>query len=336
MMTLLVTASVSTTRGQIPVEHTYIAVHDPSHDLRTISSVAFASNDALVVRMCNRQANCQLIKLAIDADGIREVVKSPVEQSDRPSFSSRLQRTPQGDLILDKKWLDGSNFRVKGMLPEFEPLVSSDGSLFSSREGSAWCIERVGNLPMCAVRAETRPLALGANVIVVQKGEDILLFDLHMKQTGLLHVGKGCLVAAKVLYAAGVLVNGCNQTSIVTTSGIVKRTFKRLPLGYDDVIADDEGRRLLFITHQRQVPVAQKVREASVAIATLGVGVVDEEANSVLFRVIDANTGAEAFRRVVQNDPSQDVAIGDLSPNGQTLAIASHGIVHIVDLSNGL
>jgi len=84
----------------------------------------------------------------------------------------------------------------------------------------------------------------------------------------------------------------------------------------------EDGRRLIYDYYKRRVSLLRNAGEIALAVATLGVGVMDEIDNSETVRVVDTVMGSTCFE---WNSPTlPGIPIGyhaDVSPSGKYAAV---------------
>lgn len=94
-----------------------------------------------------------------------------------------------------------------------------------------------------------------------------------------------------------------------------------------------DGRRILYDRYIRVIPALQRFGEVFAAVATLGVGAVDEVDTGEAVRVVDTATGKRCFD---WKDPKHLAGTGtyhaDISPSGGLVAVVSMNTLHLYRL----
>ena len=94
--------------------------------------------------------------------------------------------------------------------------------------------------------------------------------------------------------------------------------------------SSDNGKRLLFHHLDRKISAVRSVGEDVLAIATLGLGVGDEQDNREQIRVVDTTNGNSCFDWKRGGDLSENAA--SISPSGEFVAIGSAGSLSVYRL----
>jgi hypothetical protein len=303
-------------------------------------TVAFISDSSIAVLLCGQQnlTGCRLIV----ADFSNGKIKVRTETTISGSASEVRRVDGQGIMV-------SFDFKVGHRLysPDLTILqdlpnpwrISISGNVIASRtkEGQVEIYRIDGSRPLkiSVVESGGELEAVSEDYVVLREGNTIHTKTIKGPSMGAFKVKSPTKCATEVeLAGAGRLyLQSCLHDSMVDYEGNTI-THLRAPNGWGWRRGwNEDGRRLIYDYYKRRVSFLRNARETAVAVATLGVGAVDEIANGETVRVVDTATGNICFE---WNSPRlPEIAIGyhaDVSPSGKYAAVITDDSLSIYAL----
>lgn len=301
--------------------------------LATSMSVAFLSETSIAVGLCQRSSDskCELSVIRWENGVLRVIARThrfgPTQMEIHPSTGGRILTTPIGKLPATLYSEDLSVGQELVLLR----YVSQSGATVAELNRGGWKLYRLASR-LEPLREGTGELqAVSEGVVVIRDGDLLRTETLEGKP-----VASFSLRPASKCYSSVALVgdslylSDCKGARIVDFSGR-EQLRVRPPRGWGQrPTSSDNGERLLFHHLDRKISAVRSVGEDVLAIATLGLGVADEQANREEIRVVDTTNGNSCFDWKSGDDLSENAA--SISPSGEFVAIGSAGSLSVYRL----
>lgn len=311
------------------------------------STLAFISDDTLALLLCPHYlaSNCQLVVLQLSGGHIQVLAHMADVYSGTNLFRAR-----EG-LVLTPKFygraarLYSRDLSTNEQIPDPGSISLSGGTIAvwtkpsRSLQDSRWTIYRVRSSPLPVVEKIKEVAghlqAVADDLLVMRVGDTIQTETMDGKVLGSFQVKPISKDQTAVEFAGKdrLYVATWHHDRIVDLNG--KELVKlRAPDGWGFRHGwSKDGSRLLFDHYTRKVPLFQSVGEDILALGTLGVGAVDQDANGEAIRVLDTTTGTTCFD---WKDPKHLIDAGryhaDISPDGKLVAVVVGGTLTIYAL----
>jgi hypothetical protein len=291
----------------------------------TSMSVTFLSETSIAVGLCQRSSDsvCELSVIRWENGVLRVIARThrfgPTQMEIHPS-TGRILTTPIGKLPAT---LYSEDLSVG---QELVPLhhVSQSGATVAEVNQKGWKLYRLAS-SLEPLRAGTGELqAVSERVVVIRDGDLLRTETLEGKPVASfsLRPTRKCY-SSVVLAGDSLYVRDCKEARIVDFSGR-EQLRVRPPGGWGlRPTSSDNGKRLLFHSFDRKISAVRSVGEDVLAIATLGLGVADQQDNREEIRVVDTTNGNSCFDWKRSGDLSENAA--SISPSGEFVAIGSAG-----------
>ena len=303
------------------------------------ATLAFLSDDTLVLQLCHSfpASNCPLLVIQI-YDG-RLHILARRDASAGPALLFRAE--DEGILAISQASRSSQLFSTE-LSPKHQfPYAPSHLSL-SGKTAAAyvpdnqWTVFRTGTSldRVKEVRRVAGELeAVSDNAVAIRDRDTIRVETLQGKLLSTFKVKAKCPTELQIVSQGRLFLQSCGPDRIVDLHGKEITRF-RPPGGWGLRRGwSADGTRLLYDRYVRTVPTVQRFGEVFIAIATLGIGVVDESANGEAVRVVDTTTGKTCFE---WKDPKQLIQTGiyhaDISPSGRLVALVTGGTLSVYRL----
>jgi hypothetical protein len=314
-----------------------------TQELSFDGTIAFLSDERVVLSVCHIRGDLHcplLVVLQVADSGLR-----PLSESDHSrSFGSVRTTEAGGVLVYPNPWLGlptellSADLTPKLLIPN-NPKVSLSGKTIGSNgPNNTWSISRVCPSLDCVeeIRNGTGKLqAVSDGQIAILNNSTVRIETIQGKQMGGFKVRSNCATELEFADKERIYFRSCGHDQIVDLNG---RQLVRLrhpgQWGADFRRWSKDGTRLLYDQTVRTVPAQRNIGETTSAVATLGVGAIDEIPNGELVRVLDTITGKICFD---WKDPKHLANMGvyphaALSPSGKFVALVTEGELSVYRL----
>jgi hypothetical protein len=315
------------------------ATQEPSLD----GTIAFLSDDRVVLSVCHIRGDVHcplLVVLQVTDAGLR-----PLSTSEHSRSFGSVRTTEAGAvLVYPNPWLGlptellSADLTPKLLIPNNLKISLSGKTIGSNGPNNTWSISLVCPSLDCVeeIRNGTGQLqAVSDGQIAILDNSTVRIETIQGKQMGGFKVQSNCATELEFADKERIYFRSCGHDQIVDLNG---RQMVRLRYpgqwGADFRRWSSDGTRLLYDQTVRTVPALQNIRETALAVATLGVGVIDEVPNGELVRVLDTITGKICFD---WTDPKHLANMGvyphaALSPSGKFVALVTEGELRVYRL----
>jgi hypothetical protein len=312
------------------------ATQDSSLD----GTIAFLSDDRVVLSVCRTHGDLHcplLVILQVTDAGFR-----PLSRSDhsRPFGSVHAMETG-GVLVLPNFWLGlptellSADLTPKLLIPGHLKISLSGGTTGSTGPNNTWSIFRVCPSLDCVEKARSgigELEAVSDDQIAILDHNTVWIETIQGKQRGNFKVQSKCATELEFVDKERIYSRSCGHDRIVDRNGkelVRLRDSEKLGTGFRRW--SEGGTRLLYDQTVRTVPALQNLGETTLAVATLGMGAIDEVPNGELVRVLDTHTGRTCFdwkdtKRLANMGVYPHAA---LSPSGKFLALITEGELRV-------
>lgn len=303
------------------------------------ATVTFLSEDTLVLQLCHL-TYCPLITVLQRHDGaFRTLARREVPAGRVLLFKA----VGNGILAISKKFETSKLFSTDlSMEREYSHrfyYVSPSGKTAAAYAPvNQWTIYRISTAS--GAMEETRRIvgdleAISDDIVVIRDHDMMRVETMAGALIGTFKVKPKNKCASKVQSAGRgkLFLSSCFHDQIIDMNG-KELTRLESPNGWgNDTRESADGRRILYDRYIRVIPALQRFGEVFAAVATLGVGAVDEEATGEAVRVVDTDTGKTCFD---WKDPKHLLQTGiyhaDISPSGGFVALVSRNTLYLYRL----
>lgn len=292
--------------------------------------VAFLTEDSLAIYVCSGE--CRLFVANISG---RDIL--PTTARTAPGLITSLHRAGTEGILAwpifgFKTKLYSSDLQIETQMPRVMK-VSRTGATLAVVNGTR-LIDIYKSSEMRQAESTTSineyKLESISDDLLLHRQEDRLIlqtFDGKVLSSIAVKPKNKCATSAEILAKDRLYLSSCYKDSIIDFRGNRLVPLKG-PSGDGTRLRwDGQGTRILFERSIRDVFFLRRAGELTLALATLGLGVGDEEPNVLAIRVIETSTGHICFDwRSLKHTIGQN-AVGyephaDISPGGRSVAIA--------------
>jgi len=292
-------------------------------------TLALMSDNSVAVLLCGLQklAGCQLM-VADFSNGKVEIRR----QTMISSSASEIRRVGEQGIMVSFDFKTGHKLyspelAVLQNLPNPRRVSISGNTIATEAEDEHIAIYRIAGAGLSKIgvlRTGEELEAISDGFVVVRGGDAIQTRTIEGKPLGAFKVKprRKCATEVDFTGRGRLYLQTCFHDSIVDYQGNTLSRF-RAPSGWGWRRGwSEDGRRLIYDHYTRHISLLRNAGETALAVATLGVGAVDETANGETVRVLDTATGKTCFE---WNSPKlPGIATGyhaDVSPSGKYAAI---------------
>ena len=304
-------------------------------------SLVFLTDNTLALSMCSN-AGCNLETMDLQGEKPRLIARS-----DEFENYSGIFRAPGGGVVLDYVLTEDrqgavlldADLKSAYLIPKIKILdsyISITGETFVEQlNGNLWAVYKMGRPPLSIRTGIGRVLSVSDDAVVYVHDGDVHVESLGGKSLGSFQTNRHSerLLSAHILGHDRLWFGTGSRVELRGFDGRLLRKLDREDgWGFREGKTSD-GSRLLYDRYTRHVSTAQRIKEDAVAIATIGMGVGDEEANGEKVRVIDTTSGKQCFEW--ESTTGILVAGGyhaDIDPAGQFVAIMTRSELRIFRL----
>jgi len=306
-----------------------------------VGSLTFLTDHTLALSMCSN-AGCNLETIDLQGENPRLLARSDEFENYRALF-----RAPGGGVVLDHVRTEDRQGAVlldaalksAQLFPKIKFLdsrISTSGETFVEQlNGNLWVVSKMDRPPVRIRTGTGRALCISDDAVVYLNDGTVHVEGLDGKSLGEFGAGLSSerllrvhlLGRDRLWFASGSVVE------IRSFDGRVLRKLKSEDgWGFREGQTLD-GSRLLYDRYTRHVSIGQRIKEDATAIATMGMGVADEEANGEMVRVIDTVNGKQCF----EWDGTAGILLAgdyhaDIDPSGRFVAIMTRANLRIYPL----
>lgn len=306
-----------------------------------VGSLAFLTDNRLALSVCSN-SGCNLEMMDLQGEKPRLIARSDKFQNYRGLF-----RAPGGGVVLDhvrtEDWqgavLLDADLKSAHLIPKIKILdfhISTTGGTFVEQlNRNLWGAYKMGRPPLSIRTGVGRVLSVSDNAVVYVNDGDVHVEGLEGKSLGSFQINR------RSEHLLRVHILGHDRLWFATGSRVELRGFDGRVLrkldsedgwGFREGQTSD-GSRLLYDRYTRHVSTAQRIKEDATAIATMGMGVGDEEANGEKVRVIDTANGKQCF----EWESTTGILLAgdyhaDIDPSGQLVAIMTRSDLKVYRL----
>lgn len=308
-------------------------------DINPAGTLTFVTENILAVSIC-RNLRCNLETLDLKSGTPRVIARSNEFQN-----YSALFRVTAGRVMLDRvrsgnRWeavvLD-SNLQAPSLIPEAAGIdqrnISSTGDTFVKQNQEGWVAYRTVLPPARIREGNGSVLSVSDDAVAYVDKGTIQVEGMEGKHLGSFRVNAKALPTISFLGPDRLWSEAKAHPEILDFNGRVVQSMKKQDGWGFRIGQSSDGSRMLFDRYTRNVPLGQKISEAAIAIATLGMGVGDEEANGETVVVIDTKNGKKCFEWSSRTDLLLEGHFhADIDPSGRLIAIMSRNWLNFYKL----
>lgn len=296
----------------------------------SIRAVMFLAADSVIVSACTQPQECKLLALQLRGGNVSKSAESESIHFDDPFNESEIYPMKEQRIYFNNAIYRADDFRVARSFDRRPSRVSSDGESLGFIDGNTWCIASASNPGVCIQRGSGLLLAISRNVAVVDTGATVEFINLQASDKHY-DIPKGnCHPAAEPLAGDLIVVSTACDARVFSADGHLCLDLGRFVLGYDRIASGASGERLLVLRPVRNISWTQKAMETLQTIATLGMGVPDEEPNAVDLQVSDIRSKRVLLEESLSFESIGDMPTAAISPDGSLVALASGHILRII------
>ena len=305
-----------------------------------VGSLAFLTDDTLAVSICSN-VGCNLETIDFQGEKPRVIARSEEFENYRALF-----RAPDGGVILGRirtsehegAVLLDSNLKFEQLISSARLLVSDisvTGETFVKQQKGNWAAFKMNQPPVLLRHGIGRVLCVSDDAVVYLNdgivhvegldGKSLGTFESRLKSSEFLRIH--LLGHDRLWFESG------SRVEILDFDGkLLYKLRSEYGWGFREGQTAD-GSRLLYDRYTRHASIAQHVKEDTIAIATLGMGVANEDDNGEMVRVIDTANGKQCFEWDSKTGilPAGDYH-ADINPSGQLVAIVTQANLRVYRL----
>jgi hypothetical protein len=338
---LLALSTSSFAQGPTPVATLDLTtLLSPGSSAVNLPTLAFLTDRLLAVGGCNPEKRCQLV-VARFSDGKIQAVASTDNFAEYASIhrSGHAVLADRNGHDFHSAVLYSPDLKETQVLPgtiSFDNQISFSGSTFGRSVGGVWTIYETSSPDKGLRTGRGSLLSVSDHAVVYQWGKDVKTETMDGKLLGSF-VAKNsskCRTSVQIIDPNRLLVTGCGDRGLITDfNGKPVMALSKQPGWGTRFGVSSDGSRLLYDTYTRRISNGQRVREAAIGVASLGLGIGDEQSNGESVHVIDTQNGKSCFDWSGPLKPGEGGRYhADISPSGRKVAIVTDTSLSLYDL----
>ena len=309
-------------------------------DINPAGTLTFLTEHTLAVSIC-RNLRCNLETLDLEVGSPRVIATT-----DKFQGYSALFRAADGRVILDSAQSGGergailfdSHMDAALLIRKAAGIshISTTGETFVKQGRNGWVAYKIGRPPERIRAGLGSVLSVSDEAVIYVDNGAAHIEGMDRKPLGSFAVTPRALPTVRFLGHDHLWLQNGSQVEILDFNGKPIQTLER-PDGWGFRIGQSsDGGLILYDRYTRRIPLAQKIEEDAIAIATMGVGVGDEKPNGEMVLVIETRSGRQCFE---WNSSTNLLLAGqfhaDIDPSGRLIAIMTRNTLNVYALPEG-